>query len=174
MFPPPTALSINPQAVLDTSSSPETTKKPTIFSPNFSTQNPARPGLHFYYGYLLFPRDPEMAGNQFREELDVNSTSETQALLALTLIYEGRFADALLPAQAAYEAEPNLHIAQIALGRALVEAGDMKRGTELLTQALQRDPNDLEAHLGLVSVYSRTGNREEEARERKICRDLAK
>jgi len=137
-------------------------------------QYPTRPGTHFYYGYLLFPHDPEMAGNQFRAELEIKPTSETQALLALTLIYEGRFADALQPAQTSYAAEPNLHIAQIALGRALAENGDMKRGTELLSQALERDPNNLEAHLGLASVYSRTGNREEEARERRICRDLAK
>jgi len=135
---------------------------------------PARPALHFYYGYLLFPHDPAMAGDQFREELALKPTSETQALLALTLIYEGQFAEALQPAQAAYEGDPNLHIAQIALGRALAETGDMKRGAELLTQAIQRDPNDLEAHLGLASIYSHTGDREEEARERKICRDLAK
>jgi tetratricopeptide (TPR) repeat protein len=137
-------------------------------------QYPTRPGLHFYYGYLLFPHDPTMAGDQFREELTLKPTGETQALLALTLIYEGHFADALSPAQNAYNADPDLHIAQIALGRALAETNDIKRGTELLNQALQRDPNDLEAHLGLASIYSRTGNREEEARERKLCRDLAK
>ncbi|WP_109484519.1 tetratricopeptide repeat protein [Occallatibacter savannae] len=137
-------------------------------------QYPARLGLHFYYGYLLFPHDPSMAGDQFREELALKPTTETQALLALTLIYEGHFSEALEPAQAAYSADPNLHIAQVALGRALAETGDMKRGTELLTGAVQRDPNDLEAHLGLASIYSRTGNREEEARERKACRDLAK
>jgi len=137
-------------------------------------QYPAHPGLHFYYGYLLFPHDPSMAGDQFREELALKPTSETQALLALTLIYEGHFAEALEPAQAAYTADPNLHIAQIALGRALAETGDMKRGTELLNAAVQRDRNDLEAHLGLASIYSHNGNREEEARERKICRDLAK
>jgi Tfp pilus assembly protein PilF len=65
-------------------------------------------------------------------------------------------------------------MAQVALGRALAETGDMKRGAELLNQAIQRDPSDLEAHLGLASIYSRSGNREEEARERKVCRDLTK
>lgn len=131
-------------------------------------------GLHFYYGYLLYPHDPEMSGNQFREELAIKADSETYALLALTLIFEGHFAEAVQPAQSAYAAAPDLEIAQVALGRALAETGDMKRGAELLSQALQRDPNDLEAHLGLASIYSRSGNREEEARERKICRDLAK
>ena len=144
-----------------------------LFSALF-VQYPARPGLHFYYGYLLFPHDPSMAGDQFREELAIKPTGETQALLALTLIYEGHFAEALQPAQSAYDADPNLLIAQVALGRALAESGDMKRGAELLTAAVERDPNDLEAHLGLASIYSRTGNREEEARERRLCRDLAK
>lgn len=135
---------------------------------------PDRPGLRFYYGYLLFPHDPAMAGDQFRRELSLDQNSETQALLALTLIYEGRFADALQPAQSAYKADPSLHIAQVALGRALAETGDTSSGTQLLIQAVQRDPKDLEAHLGLASIYSRNGNREEEARERTICRDLAK
>ena len=115
-----------------------------------------------------------MAGDQFREELALKSTSETQALLALTLIYEGQFAEALAPAQGCLRRRSQSpHCANCPRPCAR-ETGDMKRGTELLTQAIQRDPNDLEAHLGLASIYSRTGNREEEARERKICRDLAK
>jgi tetratricopeptide (TPR) repeat protein len=144
-----------------------------LFSQLFASY-PKRPGLHFYYGYLLYPHDPEMSGNQFREELAIKPDGETYALLALTLIFEGRFAEALQPAQNAYAAEPGLEIAQVALGRALAETGDMKRGAELLNGVVQRDPDDLEAHLGLASIYSRSGNREDEARERKICRDLAK
>lgn len=135
---------------------------------------PDRVGLHFFYGYLLFPHDPTMAGDQFRRELAIKPNSETQALLALTFIYEGRFGDALQPAQSAYNADPSLQIAQVAFGRALAENGQTSRGTELLNKAIQRDPADLEAHLGLASIYSRTGKREEEARERTICRNLSK
>lgn len=144
-----------------------------LFSQLFASY-PNRSGLHFYYGYLLYPHDPEMSGNQFRAELAIKPDSETYALLALTLIFEGHFAEALQPAQSAYAAQPGLEIAQVALGRALAETGDMKRGSELLNAVVQRDPDDLEAHLGLASIYSRSGNREDEARERKICRDLAK
>jgi tetratricopeptide (TPR) repeat protein len=135
---------------------------------------PTRAGLHFYYGYLLYPHDPAMSGDQFEKELAIKPDAETNALLALTMIFEGRFAEALKPAQSSYASDPNLEISLVSLGRALAESGDMKRGAELLNQALEHDPNDLEAHLGLASIYSRTGNREEEARERKICRDLAK
>jgi len=135
---------------------------------------PQKAGLHFYYGYLLYPHDPEMAGEQFREELAIKPDSETSALMALTLIFEGHFAEALQPAQSAYAAAPDSEIAQVALGRALAETGEMKRGAELLKAVAEHDPDDLEAHLGLTSIYSQSGNREEEARERKICRDLAK
>jgi len=135
---------------------------------------PKTAGLHFYYGYLLYPHDPKMSGDQFRDELEIRPDGETDALLALTLIYEGHFAEALRPAQAAYAANPDLEMAQVAMGRALAETGDMKRGAELLHQAADHNPNDLEAHLGLASIYSRSGDREEEARERKICRDLAR
>jgi tetratricopeptide (TPR) repeat protein len=135
---------------------------------------PNKAGLHFYYGYLLYPHDPVMSGNQFREELSIKPDGETYALLALTLIFEGHFAEALPPAQSAYAASPDLEIAQVALGRALAESGDMRRGAELLNRAVEQNPNDLEAHLGLASIYSRSGNREEETRERRICRDLAK
>lgn len=136
---------------------------------------PSSPNLHYFYGFLLFPHDPGLAIDQFHSELAVNPTNETaNALLALTLIIAGRFTEALAPAQRAYANAPDKEMSQLALGRSLAETGDMKRGAELLNHVLERDPNNLEAHLGLVSIYSRNGNREEAERERKVCRDLAK
>ena len=136
---------------------------------------PSAPNVHYFYGFLLFPHDPALAIDQFRGELTVNPANETaNDMLALSLVIAGRYTEALAPAQRAYQAAPDLEIAQLALGRALVEAGDMKRGGELLNQVIEHDPKNLEAHLGLVSIYSRTGNREEAAREREVCRDLAK
>ena len=136
---------------------------------------PSTSNLHYFYGFLLFPHDPSLAIDQFRSELAVNPANETaNALLALTLVIAGRFSDALAPAQRAYTNAPYSEVAQLALGRSLAENGDMKRGEELLNQVLQQDPNNLEAHLGLVSIYSQSGKREDAVRERKVCRDLAK
>ena len=136
---------------------------------------PSAPNLHYFYGFLLFPHDPGLAIDQFRGELAVNPGNETaNALLALTLVIAGRFTEALEPAQRAYANAPDMEMAQLALGRSLAETGDMRRGAELLNQVLARDPNSLEAHLGLVSIFSRSGNREDAERERKVCRDLAK
>jgi tetratricopeptide (TPR) repeat protein len=136
---------------------------------------PSAPNLHFFYGFLLFPHDPGLAIDQFQSELAVNPSNEiANAMLGFTLVIAGRFTEALAPAQRAYSAAPDMEMAQLALGRALAETGDMKRGAELLNQVVARDPKSLEAHLGLVSIYSRSGNREEAAREREVCRGLAK
>jgi tetratricopeptide (TPR) repeat protein len=136
---------------------------------------PAVLNLHYFYGFLLFPHDPGLAIDQFRSELAANPSNETaNALLAFTLVIAGRFPEALEPARRAFANAPDVEISQLALGRSLAETGDMKRGLELLNQVLASDPNSLEAHLGLVSIYSRSGNREDAERERKVCRDLAK
>jgi Flp pilus assembly protein TadD len=65
-------------------------------------------------------------------------------------------------------------MAQLALGRALAETGDPDRAAEVLNQVLKRDPNDLEAHIGLAVMYARMGRREEAYRERMVCLGLAK
>lgn len=145
-----------------------------LFSQLFA-KYPSAPNLHYFYGFLLFPHDPGLAIDQFHSELAVNPSNQAaNALLALTLVIAGRYREALAPAERAYQATPNVEIAQLALGRALAETGDVKRGAELLKQVIQNDPKNLEAHLGLVSIYSRSGNRDEAAREREVCRDLAK
>lgn len=136
---------------------------------------PAAPNLHYFYGFLLFPHDPGLAIEQFQAELAVNPSNEiANAMFAFTLVIAGRFDEALSPAQRAYNAAPDMEMAQLALGRSLAETGDMKRGAELLNHVVERDPKSLEAHLGLASIYSRSGNREEAAREREVCRALAK
>lgn len=132
-------------------------------------------GLHLFYGLLLFPHAPGMAANQFRSELSSDPSNETaNALLALALVVDGRFSEALQPAQRAYDAAPDMTMAQLVLGRALAETGEAKRSAELLNRVLERDPDNLEAHLGLLSIYSRSGNREETDHEREICRELAR
>jgi Tfp pilus assembly protein PilF len=85
-----------------------------------------------------------------------------------------RYAEAEPEAELVLAKEPDMEMVQLALGRSLAEIGDVKRGSELLKQVLQADPDNLEAHLGMASIYSRTGRREDAYREHMVCRSLAK
>ena len=134
---------------------------------------PQTPDLHYFYGLLLFPHDPELAAGPFRDEVAMVPGNElAHAMLAFTLMIAGRYAEALPEAEQALEAMPNLEIAQVALGRSLAETGDPKRAENMLTSVIQRDPGNLEAHLGLVSIYSRSGRREDAYHERMLILGL--
>ena len=136
---------------------------------------PSTPNLHLFYGFLLFTHDPSLAIDEFRNEVAIVPGNETaHAMLAFTLMIAGRYSEALPEAEHAYSSAPETEMAQLALGRSLAETGDVKRGTDLLNQVLQNDPNNLEAHLGLTSIYSRTGRREDAYRERMLCLSLPK
>jgi tetratricopeptide (TPR) repeat protein len=136
---------------------------------------PTTPNLNFFYGSLLYNDSPALAIEQFRAEVEhVPSNIYAHAVLAFTLTIAGRFAEARPEAEIALAASPDMEMAQIALGRALADTGDVKRTTELLNKVLEKDPNNLEAHMGLADVYSRAGRREDAYRERMLCLSLAK
>ena len=136
---------------------------------------PTMPNLHFFYGFLLFPHTPELAIDQFKSEVAVAPGNlEAHAMLAFTLMIASRYAEAEPEAELVLAKEPDMEMVQLALGRSLAEIGDVKRGSELLKQVLQADPDNLEAHLGMASIYSRTGRREDAYREHMVCRNLAK
>jgi tetratricopeptide (TPR) repeat protein len=134
---------------------------------------PTAPNLHFFYGVLLFMHGPDLAIDQFKAEtLVAPSNPASHAILAYSLMFAGRFAEAEPEAELGLSGQPDMAMAQIALGRSLAEAGD-KRAIEIVDQVLQRDPNNLEAHMALAAYYSRIGRREDAYRERMVCLGLA-
>ncbi|MGH9520195.1 MAG: tetratricopeptide repeat protein, partial [Terriglobales bacterium] len=136
---------------------------------------PALPGLHFFYGLLLFTHAPDVAAMEFQKELEIAPDNvQARALLAFSLMMAGKYRQALPAAEKAYKAAPDMEMARLSLGRSLAETGDTARAATLLQQVLKEDPNNLEAHLGMVSVYSHTGRREEADHERKLCLALEK
>jgi len=136
---------------------------------------PTSPNLHYFYGFLLFPHDRDMAVAQFQKEIAINPSNQlATGLLAFTLMYVGRYKDALPVAERALAAEPGMQVAQIALGRSLIETGDEQHGIEILNQVIERDPKNLEAHMGLAAAYSLDGRKEDALRERMVCLGLGK
>lgn len=146
----------------------------TLFQQLFA-QYPATPNLHLFYGLLIFSHDPSLAANQFQQEVAVAPGNDyAHELLAYALVIAGRYQEALPEAQRSYAAAPGVQMNQLALGRALGETGDLDRGTQILQKVLEKDPDNLEAHIGLAALYARAGRREDAYRERMVCLKLAK
>ncbi|MFP5235498.1 MAG: tetratricopeptide repeat protein [Acidobacteriota bacterium] len=151
----------------------ESQKADAMFQALFD-QYPTAPNLHLYYGFLLFPHDPELAIDQFQKELTIAPDNiSAHALLAFSLMIAGHYSEAIPEARRVLAAQPDMELAQLALGRSLAETGDVQHATDILNQVLKNDPNNLEAHMGLASIYAREGKREEAYRERMACVQLA-
>ncbi|HYK37298.1 tetratricopeptide repeat protein [Alloacidobacterium sp.] len=135
---------------------------------------PNTPNLHYSYGYLLSSVDQEQAILQLRKELDISPSSAiVHSMLAWALGMQGEFAAALPNAQKAAEEEPSLPMAQLALGKDLIETGDIQGGLPHIEAVLKGDPNNLEAHLALAKAYSKLGQRDDARRERLLCLKLS-
>jgi tetratricopeptide (TPR) repeat protein len=163
---------------------------------------PATAAPHFFYGNLLYSHGSALAIDQLRQGLAIEpDNAYARTLLALALIAAGRYSEARPEAEKAVLDTPHLEMADVALGRALIETGTIETGTgaqsqppsqplnqppvtappatgddkrafALLQRVLQQDPNNLEAHLALAALYSRVGSRDDEYRERMLCLQL--
>jgi tetratricopeptide (TPR) repeat protein len=131
---------------------------------------PDTPNLHYLYGYLLFTVDPDQAIAQFENELIVSPASGiTHGMLAWAYGLRADYAASLPNAKKAVAEDPSLPMAQLVLGRALVETGDVAGGLPHLQTVLASDPQNLEAHLALAKAYSKLGKTEDARRERLQC-----
>jgi tetratricopeptide (TPR) repeat protein len=135
---------------------------------------PTTANLHYVYGYLLFGVEPDHAIAQFQQELTVTPASAiTHTMLAWAYGLRGEFAAGLPNAQKAVEEDPSLPMAQLVLGRAMIETGDVHGGLPHLEAVLALEPQNLEAHLALAKAYSELGRKEDARRERLQCLALS-
>ena len=136
---------------------------------------PPVPNVHYLYGYLLYPTDPDQAMVEFKNELQVNpSNAVVEVMLAwIPLMQNDGFA-ALPHARKAAAEDPALASAQLVLGRALTETGDTKAGIERLEKTVELQPDNLEVHLALAKAYSKSGRKEDARRERLLCLEMTK
>jgi tetratricopeptide (TPR) repeat protein len=140
---------------------------------DFFAHDPTAAGVHYAYGYLLYPTDQDAAIAEFRREIGVDpGSSVTHTMLAWALLMENEPAAALPEAKKAAADAPRLPLAQLSLGRALLETGDVKAATPVLESALALDPQNLEIHIALARAYSEAGREDDARRERLTCLHL--
>ena len=97
---------------------------------NFFQRYPAASNVHYTWGYLLYPTDQDAAIAEFRRELTVDPANAVDhTMLAWALLMDNSPAEALPEAKKAAEEAPTLPMAQLSLGRALLETGDVKSAT---------------------------------------------
>lgn len=136
----------------------------------FFQRYPAAPNVHYTWGYLLYPTDQDAAITQFQLELSADPDNAIdRSMLAWAFLMDNSPAEALPEAQKAVQEAPALPMAQLSLGRALLETGDARSATPILEKALALDPQNLEIHLALARAYSETGREQDARRERLAC-----
>jgi tetratricopeptide (TPR) repeat protein len=134
---------------------------------------PSAANAHYFYGYLLFAKDPDSAAEEFKKELEVSPASASaHTMLAWSFLIQNNPAGALPFARKAAGEEPSKASTQLVLGRSLTETGDLKSGVEHLEKALQTEPDNLEIHIALAQAYSRSGRKDDARRERLLCLQL--
>lgn len=128
---------------------------------------PAVPGVHHLRGLYLLGTAPDHAIAEFKRELELNpANAASRAMLAWALLNRFEPEAALSFASRAAQDAPRMATAQYALGRALAETGDVRKGIEHLELAVKLDPGNLENHMALASAYSKAGRIQEARTER--------
>ena len=130
---------------------------------------PSAPNVHYARGLTLIAKNTDEALDDFKRELQISpSNADAATMIAWILIRDGEYRQAAPFAETASHNAKNSAIAEFVWGRTLVETGQVDSGIQHLQHAETIDPSFLEAHLSLVTAYSRKGLTAEAQRERKI------
>ncbi len=126
---------------------------------------PDESNVQYAYGVFLLGSDPERALQYFQRELMKNPVHVPSLLqIALEYLRQGKPADALPLAERAAKRAPDFFTSRKALGRALLETGDIARAIRELELGVQLAPADREMHFSLSRAYARAGRKEDAKR----------
>ena len=134
---------------------------------------PAEPWVHYAYGVSLLSSDTARGLAELRRETEIQPEAVYPHLeIAFELLRQADNEGAKAAGERAVALAPGLFAAHNALGRALVELGEIERGTAELEAAARLAPDSPEMHYSLVRAYTRAGRTDDAARERAIFTEL--
>jgi tetratricopeptide (TPR) repeat protein len=136
---------------------------------------PDAPNVHYVHGVFLLSQDSDAALEEFRRELKI-SPSHTQSLLQMAFEYLKRneYETALPLAEKASQLAPAFYPARNALGRILLELGQVDRAVKQLEEGARLAPNVPEMYYALARAYTRAGRKQDAARARQTFQRLEK
>jgi tetratricopeptide (TPR) repeat protein len=128
---------------------------------------PTLPNAHYAFGIFLLVENPDAALEEFRRELRSNPNHTHATLqIAYEQIKRGEFAEARTLAEKGVELAPRLFAAHHALGRALLELGDVDGAIKELEIGASLAPDSPEVFFALARAYARQERTEDAARAR--------
>ncbi|HZF41127.1 MAG TPA: tetratricopeptide repeat protein, partial [Blastocatellia bacterium] len=117
---------------------------------------PDSPGAHYAYGVFLLRDNPDAAIEEFRRELQISPKHVPARLqIAFEMIKQGRHAEGLPDAEESVKIAPGLFATHNALGRILLETGEIERAVKELEVAAQLAPDSPEMYFALARAYTR-------------------
>jgi predicted Zn-dependent protease len=134
---------------------------------------PQTANVHYGHGVFLLSQAPDRALEEFKKELEVQPDSVYARLqIAFELLKRTDAAAARPYAEEAARLAPRLFATRYALGRALVELGEVAPGIVELETAAGLAPDSPEMHFALARAYSRAGREADAERARETFRLL--
>jgi len=137
--------------------------------------NPDTPGVHYAYGVFLLRDTPEAAIEEFRRELRIAPQHVAARLqIAFEMIKQDRHSEGLPYAEEAVKLAPDLFATHNALGRILLETGEVERAVKELETAVSLAPDSPEMYFALARAYSRAKRPKDAERARSEFTRLSK
>jgi tetratricopeptide (TPR) repeat protein len=136
---------------------------------------PDTPNVHYAYGVYLLIDAPDEAVEEFKRELKISPTHIPAILqIAFEYIKRNDFAAARPFAEQAVKISPTLFAAHNALGRVLLELGQVEDAIKELELGVRLAPESPEMRFALAKAYARAGRKEDAAKERAMFMQLDK
>jgi tetratricopeptide (TPR) repeat protein len=128
---------------------------------------PNAPNVHYIYGSFLLSNNPDGAIREFQKELEI-SPGHLPVLVSLAMEYlkRGEPNESLKYAEEAVTVDAKSFASQAALGRVLVDLGQLDKGIEHLEVSVKLAPDSPQTRIALASAYAKVGRKDDAARER--------
>jgi tetratricopeptide (TPR) repeat protein len=138
-----------------------------------ASRYPDAPNVHYAYGVFLLSQAPDRALEEFKKELEVQPDSVYARLqIAFELLKRSDAAAARPYAEEAARLAPRLFATRYALGRAMVDLGEIESAIVELETAVGLAPDSPEMHFALARAYARAGREADAERARGTFRAL--
>ena len=136
---------------------------------------PEEANIRYAWGVFLLQDEPEAALVEFRRALGFDPGHvPAMCQIALQMIKEGRYQEAMPMAELATQTDPRSFVARNVLGRTLLELGETERAVKELEEAARLAPDSPQMFFHLARAYQRALRKDDAEKARQTFLRLEK